>query len=52
MIATRVDLVTSGHPTTYCRPGTWLGLVFAGLAVYAFVVSLGGQSVFKDSVLD
>ena len=25
-------------------------LLFAGLAVYAFVVSLGGQSVFKDSV--
>jgi hypothetical protein len=27
-------------------------LVFAGIAIYGFVVSLGGQKVFKDPVLD
>ncbi len=27
-------------------------LVFAALAIYGFVISLGGQSIFKDSVFD
>ena len=46
-------LALTTDPSSWFFPASVVTmLLFAGLAVYAFVVSLGGQKVFKDSVLD
>jgi eukaryotic-like serine/threonine-protein kinase len=46
-------LALTTDPSSWFFPASVVTmLLFAGLAVYAFVVSLGGQRVFKESVLE